>query len=281
MIGQTLGHYRIVAKLGAGGMGVVYRASDTMLQRPAAVKVIEGPAGADEAVRARLLREARMASALNHPNICTVYEVGVAGPPDSTQTYIAMELIEGQPLTALIPAEGLPIHDTLHYGMQIADALGHAHGRGLIHQDLKSANVMVLPDGRIKVLDFGLAKRVDNAASDAATITQEEALTRAGVIVGTLAYMSPEAIRGEAVDARTDIWSFGILVYEMACGRRPFQGLSILDLSAAILRDPIPELPATASQQIRPIVERCLAKNLGQRYQSAGEVRAALDALTA
>src|SRR5262249_37551204 len=186
---------------------------------------------------------------------------------------------EGQPLTALIPAEGLPIDQTLHYGMQIADALAHAHVRGVIHQDLKSANVMVLPDGRIKVLDFGLAKRLEAAASDAATMTREETLTRAGVIVGTLAYMSPEAIRGESVDARADIWSFGVLLYEMASGRRPFQGTSILDLSAAILRDPTPELPGSTSQQIRAIIQRCLAKNSGQRYQAAGEVRAALHAL--
>src|SRR5262249_26470910 len=152
MIGQTLGHYRILAKLGVGGMGVVYRASDTMLQRPAAVKVIEGPAGADETARARLLREARMASALNHPNICTVYEVGVAGPADAIQTYIAMELIEGAAADSSDSSGGTA--DRPDASLRDADCrrAGSRARRGVIHQDLKSANVMVLPDGRIKVL---------------------------------------------------------------------------------------------------------------------------------
>jgi tetratricopeptide (TPR) repeat protein len=281
MTGQTLGHYRIQEKLGAGGMGVVYRAHDTMLERPAAVKVIEERTSTDEAARARLLREARMASALNHPNICTVYEVGVAGPPDAPQTYIAMELIEGRPLDALIPAGGLPLERTLYYGTQIADALTHAHDHGVVHRDLKSANVMVLPDGRIKLLDFGLAKRLEAATPDAATVTREQALTRAGVIVGTLAYMSPEAICGDPVDERSDIWSFGVLLHEMASGRRPFEGTGLLALTGAILRDAIPELPPGSASQVQPIVRRCLAKAPGQRYQRAGEARAALDAIGA
>ena len=277
MIGKTLGHYHVLEELGAGGMGVVYRALDTTLQRPAALKVIEPRQSSDDAARARLLREARLASSLNHPNICTVYEVNEAS--EGSPAFIAMELVEGRPLSAVIPKNGLPQEQTLHYGTQIADALAHAHDRGVIHRDLKTANVMVQPDGRVKVLDFGLAKRLEVVDADAATMTREEPLTRAGVIVGTLAYMSPETMRGGPGDARSDIWSFGVLLHEMASGRRPFEGTSLSDVTAAILRDTIPELPSSVPLQVQSVIRRCLAKDPGQRYQRAGEVRAALDAI--
>jgi serine/threonine protein kinase/Flp pilus assembly protein TadD len=270
MIGQTLGHYRIEAQLGAGGMGVVYRARDTQLDRTVAVKVIGESFEGDPKARARLLQEARAASALNHPNICTIHEVGEA----RGRAFIVMEYVEGRPLSAVTPAEGLPVDTVIRYGSQIADALAHAHERGVVHRDLKSSNIIVTPQGRPKVLDFGLAKRLHASESEGATRTQ--GLTEEGTIVGTLAYMSPEALRGEPVDGRSDIWSLGVMLYEMSSGRLPFQGKSPFELTAAVLREPI---PAAAIPAVRPIVERCLARQAGERYQRAGEVRAALEAI--
>ncbi len=273
MIGQILSHYRIDTQLGAGGMGVVYRAHDTQLDRSVAVKVISESLQADPKARARLLQEARAASALNHPNICTVHEVGEA----DGRAFIVMEYVEGRPLSAVTGGDGLPAETVIRYGSQIADALAHAHERGVVHRDLKSSNVMVTPEGRPKVLDFGLAKRQRGIGPDEATVSQ--GLTEAGAILGTLAYMSPEALRGEPADARSDIWALGVMLYEMAAGRLPFRGSNLLDLTAAIVREPIPELPARVAQGLGPIIHRCLAREAGERYQRAGEVRAALEAI--
>ena len=274
IIGQTISHYQITEKLGEGGMGVVYRAEDTRLKRKVALKVIREGMLADSAARARLLREAQMASALNHPNVCTVYEVGES----EGQAYISMELVEGQPLRSVIPAGGLPRDRVISYGLQIAEALAHSHDRGIVHRDLKSSNVMVTPEGRVKVLDFGLAKRpVDAPAGEEAERTATDTLTRAGVIVGTLSYVSPEALRGEPAVASTDIWSFGVLLYELATGRLPFQGESLFDLTAAVLREPAPELPEEIGAGLTAVIHRCLAKHAAQRYQRGGEVRAAIE----
>jgi tetratricopeptide (TPR) repeat protein/predicted Ser/Thr protein kinase len=276
MVEGTFGHYAIVEKLGEGGMGVVYRAEDTRLQRSVALKLLGERTLADPAARARLLREARMASSLNHPNVCTVYEVGEAGG----HAYIAMELVEGRPLRRMIPAGGLPIEEVLNYGMQIAAALAHSHDRGVVHRDLKSANVIITPDGRVKVLDFGLAKRPDERPPTGdAEQTLAGPLTEAGTIVGTQSYMSPEALRGEPVGPPSDIWAFGVLLFEMATGQLPFQGKSLVDLATSIVRDPVPAMPVAAGAGLTAIVQRCLAKLPGQRYQRGSEVRAALEAI--
>ena len=276
MIGNAIAHYRVVAKLGEGGMGAVYKADDTKLGRAVALKFLPEEYARDRVALERFQREARTASALNHPNICTVYEVAEAGG----QTFIAMEYVEGRPLNALIPAEGLPVDQVLRYGTQIAQALAHSHDRGVVHRDLKSSNVMVTPEGRIKVLDFGLAKRLGEAtAVEEATRTEGPALSRPGIAVGTYPYMSPEVLRGEPADARSDIWSFGVLFYEMATGALPFQGKSLFDLTAAVLRGPMPELPVRIGAGMRAILGRCLTREPGQRYQRGGEVRAAIESV--
>jgi len=273
MIGETLGHYRIEAQLGAGGMGVVYRAHDTQLERTVAVKVIGESLEADATARARLIQEARAASALNHPNICTIHEAGEAGG----RAFIVMEYVEGRPLSALTTGDGLPVETVIRYGSQIADALSHAHERGVVHRDLKSSNVIVTPEGRPKVLDFGLAKRLRGA--DLADATRTQGLTAAGVIAGTLSYMAPEVLRGQPADQRSDIWALGVVLYEIAAGKQPFQGQTGFELTAAILREPPAPLAPQAPAGLRAIIQRCLAKEPGERYQHAGEVRAALETL--
>ncbi len=274
MLGRTLAHYRILEQIGAGGMGVVYRALDTQLERAVALKVVGEQAQVDENARARLLREARTASALNHPNICTIFQAGVA----DGETYIAMELVEGEPLSALVPGDGLPVDTVIRYGAQIADALAHAHERGVVHRDLKNANVIITPEGRPKVLDFGLAKRVIEGPAEGATRTQAP-LTEAGVVAGTLSYMAPEVLRGEPADARGDLWALGVMLYQAATGTLPFRGTTAFETTSAILRDPAPPLPARVPPSLASIIQRLLAKQAGERYQRAGEVRAALEAI--
>jgi hypothetical protein len=274
MIGQTIAHYHISQKLGAGGMGVVYRARDESLERDVALKLLPADAIADDSVRLRLLNEARSASALNHPHICTIYEVGEAGG----QVYIAMEHVEGSSLSALIPADGFPVETILRYGVQIADALAHAHERGIVHRDLKSSNVMVRPEGRVKILDFGLAARLQEQQAADAT-RSKLSFAEQGVVVGTLHYMAPEILRGEPASARSDIWALGVVLYEMAAGELPFQGQTGFEVSAAILREPPAPLSPHIPDGLRSTVLRCLAKDPAQRYQSASEVRAALEIL--
>ena len=275
MIGQMLGPYRVLEKLGKGGMGEVYKARDTRLDRSVAIKVLPPQTLADDAARARLLREARLASQLNHPHICTIHEVGEA----DGQAYIAMEFVEGQPLSARLAEGPLPPAEVLRYGQQLADALAHAHARGIVHRDLKSANVVLTPEGRAKVLDFGLAKRVNvEALADAAT-QSALSMTAPGVLAGTPAYMAPEQLLGVPADARSDIWALGVVLYEMAGGRRPFQGQTGFELSSAILKEAPPPLPASVPSPLAGVIERCLAKDPGARYQQGDEVRAALEAV--
>lgn len=274
MIGRTLGHYRIVEKIGAGGMGEVYRAQDERLGRDIALKLLPVSALTDAAARARLLNEARTASALNHPHICTIYEVGEA----DGQSYIAMEFVEGRAVSALLTADGLPVETIIRYATQIADALAHAHERGVIHRDLKSSNVVITPEGRAKVLDFGLAKRT--LPDELTMATQSYAtLTETGGISGTLYYLAPEVLRGEPADARSDLWALGVVLYEMATGQLPFKGETGFELTSAVLRDPPPPLPARLPAGLRGVIQRCLVKEPAQRYQRASEVRAALEAI--
>jgi len=273
MIGRTLGHYRIEAPLGAGGMGVVYRAWDTRLERPVAIKVLGEHLKAESAARQRLIEEARAASALNHPGICTIHEVAEA----EDETYIVMEYVEGRPLSGVIPGDGLPLEGVIRYGTQIADALAHAHDRGVVHRDLKSSNVFITPEGRAKVLDFGLAKRLREV--EVAEVTRSVGPGGEAGIVGTLAYMAPELLRGSGANAQSDIWALGVVLYEAATGSRPFQGPTSFEVSSAILREPVavrPQVPAA----LHAIAQRCLAKEPGERYQRAGEVRAALEAIS-
>jgi len=275
MLGQQLGHYRILEKIGAGGMGEVYRAHDEQLDRDVALKVLPAHTLTDEIARARLLREARAAAALNHPHICTIHEVGEAGG----QAYIAMELVEGKPLSALVPGQALPVETVLRFGSQIADALAHAHERRIVHRDLKSANVVITPEGRAKVLDFGLAKRISGEELAEVTTRSQASLTQAGALIGTVPYMAPEQLRGQPADARSDVWALGVVLYEMVAGARPFQGQTSFELSSAILNQVPPPLSPAVPTQLGAVIERCLAKEPGQRYQQGSEVRAALEAV--
>jgi len=275
VLGQQLGHYRILEKIGAGGMGEVYRAHDEQLDRDVALKVLPAHTLTDETARARLLREARAAAALNHPHICTIHEVGEAGG----QAYIAMELVEGKPLSALVPGQGLPVETVLRFGSQIADALAHAHERRIVHRDLKSANVVITPEGRAKVLDFGLAKRISGEELAEVTTRSQASLTQAGALIGTVPYMAPEQLRGQPADARSDVWALGVVLYEMVAGARPFQGQTSFELSSAILNQVPPPLSPAVPTQLGAVIERCLAKEPGQRYQQGSEVRAALEAV--
>ena len=269
--GSRLGTYEITAAIGAGGMGEVYRALDTRLGREVAIKVLPASESGDAAARERLVREAKTASRLNHPNICTVYDAGEAGD----RVYIAMELVEGRTLSELLAEGPMPFDRVVRYGIQLADALAHAHQRRIIHRDLKSANIAITTDGRVKILDFGLAKMVDDDAGG----TTRASLTGADAIVGTVAYMAPEVLRGAAADARSDLWSVGIVLFEMAAGRRPFTGGSVYELTSAILTSEAPPLPAGLPPGVAAVIGTALAKSSGERYQQAGEMRAALEAI--
>ena len=273
MIGETLGHFRITARLGSGGMGVVYRAFDEKLQRTVAIKVVGRETGTPAVDRQRIVEEARAASGLNHPHICTVYETGdIDG-----QAFIAMEFVDGRPLSELIPVGGLSLEAVVRYGMQIADALAHAHSRGVVHRDLKTPNVVITPEGRAKVLDFGLARRIP--ADIATTVTRSSDSVGITNLVGTLAYMAPEVLLGQPADERSDIWALGVMLFEMATGEMPFTGRNEFDLTASILRAPAHPLPPHVPPMVRGVIQRCLAKDAVQRYQYAGEARAALEAI--
>jgi TolB-like protein len=273
MIGSRLGHYRIVGAIGAGGMGEVWEARDERLGRTVALKLLPAARTADDAARARLLEEARTASALNHPNICTIHEVGEAGG----LAYIAMERVSGRPLTALVATGALAAEDVVRIGREIADALAHAHEHGVIHRDLKCANVMITAEGRAKVLDFGIAKRIDGAGRGPGSPDPNR--TPTGVLVGTPFATAPEALRGEPADARSDLWSLGVLLYELASGEPPFRAKTEIELAAAVLHEAPAPLPARVPAALAALILRLLAKDPTQRYQSGGEVRAALETL--
>jgi serine/threonine protein kinase/photosystem II stability/assembly factor-like uncharacterized protein len=273
MIGEILGHYRLTAKIGEGGMGVVYRARDEELNRDVAVKVLA--AGMLEQLgQDHLLKEAQTASALNHPNICTIYQIGrVDGG-----FYLVMELVEGQPLDEMAHSTKLTTEAVIRYGVQIADALAHAHDRQIVHRDLKGGNVVITPDGRVKVLDFGLARRLDQATVDAVTRAQAS-VDRDRSIVGTLPYMAPEILTGEAASYQSDIWALGVLLYEAITGQLPFGGTTPYGLSAAILHELPRPLPASVPPGLSAVIMRCLAKDLRDRFQRAGDIRLALETI--
>jgi eukaryotic-like serine/threonine-protein kinase len=284
MIGKSLRSYRIEAKLGAGGMGVVYKAVDSRLGRTAAIKILSTTAFNQERER-RFVQEAKAASSLNHPNIVTIYDVDTQEIEGKPVQYIAMEYVAGETLDHLIGKKGLRVRDVLKYAVQIADALAAAHAAGIVHRDLKPSNVIVTQQGVVKILDFGLAKLSETADADAYAETMHgegAPLTEEGTILGTVAYMSPEQADGKPVDSRSDVFSFGSVLYEMVTGQRAFIGGSKLSsLSAVLYKDPQPASQAAADipPELDRIINRCLKKDPERRWQTMADVKVALEEL--
>lgn len=273
--GAHLGPYEILAPIGAGGMGEVWRARDRRLDRDVAIKVLPEEFFEEKERRERFAREAKLLAAVNHPNIAVIHSFEEI----SGRYLLVQELVEGETLGGRLLGGALPSEEVLRLGHQLADALAHAHEHGVIHRDFKSANVIITPEGRAKVLDFGLAKRMKEKELDEATTLSRATLTEVGTIAGTPAYMAPEQLRGLAADARSDIWALGVVLYEMATGRRPFQGKTGFELSSAIFSQKPPPLPSAVPAALQAVIERCLAKEPSQRYQRGSEVRAVLESV--
>ncbi|MCX6543897.1 MAG: protein kinase [Acidobacteria bacterium] len=276
----VLSRYRIVSPLGEGGMGAVYRARDTKLEREVAIKILSEALATDPAALARFEREAQAVATLSHPNILGIHDFGVErGTP-----YAVMELLEGQTLRELMGGAAVPPRKAVEYALQIAAGLAAAHAGGITHRDIKPENVFVTRDGHVKILDFGLAKQRQAAPADATVVTTRNMSTEPGMVMGTVGYMAPEQIRGQPIDHRVDIFAFGAVLYELLAGRRAFQGATPADTASAVLKEDPPELATTAAAHIPPsldrIVRRCLEKNPDERFQSARDVAFALEAMS-
>jgi serine/threonine protein kinase/tetratricopeptide (TPR) repeat protein len=274
--GTRLGAYEIIAPLGSGGMGEVWRARDSRLGRDVAIKVLPEAVASDPDRLARFEREAKSVAALNHPNIVTLFSIEEA---DGVR-FLTMELVEGDALDALVVPGGIALERVFELAIPLCDALSAAHAKGVVHRDLKPANVMVSREGRVKVLDFGLAKLADAGGEVGATLAATAPISGVGLVVGTVPYMAPEQLRGEPVDARTDLFALGVLLYELATGRRPFSGASAVDISSSILRD-LPQPPRSVRSDLPPdldrIIGRCLEKDPERRAQTAKDVRNELE----
>jgi serine/threonine-protein kinase len=283
MVGQKIAQYQFLEKLGAGGMGEIYKAQDTRLNRFVAIKVLSTASSGDPERRRRFIQEAQAASALNHPNIITIHDILSEGDSE----FMVMEYVAGKTLVDLIPKGGLRLPQALKFAVQMTDALTAAHSVGIVHRDLKPANVMVTEAGLVKILDFGLAKLTDRGpvtttGVDATQTIADAPLTVEGSIIGTVSYMSPEQAQGKKVDTRSDIFSFGVVLYEMVTGVRAFGGDNALSTLSAILRDearPLAEVAPDVPPQIEQVIKRCLRKSPDDRWQSMQDVKAALAAL--
>ena len=284
MVGRQIQQYQMLEKLGAGGMGEIYKALDTRLNRTVAIKVLPSAKSGDPERRRRFLQEAQAASGLNHPSIITIHDVISEGDTE----YMVMEYVHGKTLNDLIPKGGLRVPLLIKYALQMADALSTAHAAGIVHRDLKPANAMVTESGLVKILDFGLAKLTDRGPMPdtgddrTRTIANVAPMTVEGSILGTVSYMSPEQAQGKKVDTRSDIFSFGAVLYEMATGARAFEGESSLSTLSAILRDearPMSEVAPDVPPQLETVIQRCLRKLPDDRWQNMKEVQGALSAL--
>jgi len=282
MIGKELGHYRIIEALGKGGMGEVYRARDTRLDRDVALKILPADSGAEPSRSKRFEREAKLIASLNHPNIVTIHAVEEIATSTGSVQFLVMEVVEGKTLSNIIPPDGLPLERIFEIAIPLTDALSSAHGKGITHRDLKPSNIMLDADGRVKVLDFGLAKLVTTAdRSEQETIVADEQVTAEGRILGTVAYMSPEQAEGKPLDNRSDIFSLGIVLYELATGKRPFRGDTPISTVSAILREtprPVTQI-RTVPRHLGRIIGRCLEKKPEKRFQTARDVCNELEGL--
>ena len=274
--GASVAHYRVVSRLGEGGMGAVYLAHDTRLGRSVTLKVLPANLAADPERMHRFVQEARLASALTHPNVAYIYEIGEHKiGEEGGLRFLAMEYVEGEPLSVRISRGPLPLSELLSLGAQVADALDDAHSKGIVHRDIKPSNLMLTPRGYVKVLDFGLAKLETTHGQDQTHHDETQLITNAGVVMGTVAYMSPEQALGRALDHRTDLFSLGVVLYEMATGRLPFSGATVSETMALLLHSQ-PEALARFNYDIpeglERVVRKCLEKDRERRYQTAREL---------
>ena len=276
LVGQTVSHYRVLSKLGVGGMGVVYEAEDIRLGRHVALKFIPEHLAKDQRSLERFTREARAASQLNHPNICTIHDI----EDNDGHPFIVMEKLEGESLKQRIHGKAIELDDLLDIAVQVADALAASHAKGIVHRDIKPANIFLTPNGQVKILDFGLAKLAkDGSVGTSTDSSLEESLTQVGVIPGTAVYMSPEQARSEDLDARSDIFSFGVVLFEMATGKKPFTGSNVVTTLHAVMNSK-PASPRSINPAVPPeletIIGKAMEKDRNQRYPNATEMKADL-----